>query len=189
MSVSRPDRREFIVGSARALGGAWVALSLPALASLAACARDAAQRGEPLSLLTPEEGRQLAALADTILPPDDETPGAVDAGAVHFVDRALAGPFQGMSAPIRDGLADLSRRGFADLSAARREAAVREMEQTPFFGAARMLIVAGVFSDPAYGGNRDGAGHRILQMEHAGAFQPPFGFYDRAEGTGSGSEP
>jgi hypothetical protein len=38
--------------------------------------------------------------------------------------------------------------------------------------------VAGVFSDPSYGGNRDHAGFTLIGMEHAAAYQPPFGWYD-----------
>jgi hypothetical protein len=41
-----------------------------------------------------------------------------------------------------------------------------------------MLVVMGVFSDPSWGGGRGDVGHTLLQIEHAAAYQPPFGWYD-----------
>lgn len=189
--TSGPDasRRDFLSTSARALGGGWITANLPLLASLAACARDAAERGEPFTTLTDSEAAAMRAFAALILPSDGDLPGAEEAGAVYFVDRALAGPFAGMLPPIRAGLADLDRRArddgavsFAALPEARQTAHVREIESGPFFFPARMLVVIGVFADPAHGGNREGAGWRILDVDHAGAYQPPFGYYDAEAG-------
>jgi hypothetical protein len=42
-----------------------------------------------------------------------------------------------------------------------------------------MLTLFGMFSTPSYGGNRDGAGWKLLGFEDMHAFQPPFGYYDR----------
>jgi hypothetical protein len=36
-----------------------------------------------------------------------------------------------------------------------------------------------MFSMPAYGGNRNGAGWRLLGFQDMHVFQPPFGYYDR----------
>jgi hypothetical protein len=55
---------------------------------------------------------------------------------------------------------------------------MRSVENTQFFFLARLLTVAGTFSDPSHGGNRDHVGFALLQMEHAPAFHPPFGWYD-----------
>lgn len=42
-----------------------------------------------------------------------------------------------------------------------------------------MLTVLGLFASPDYGGNRDGLGWRLINLEDTHAYQPPFGWYDR----------
>jgi len=37
----------------------------------------------------------------------------------------------------------------------------------------------GMFSDPSYGGNRNGIGWELLGFRNDHAYQPPFGYYDR----------
>ena len=82
------SRREFLGASGRLLGASWLVASLPAIQTLAACARQAAEEGLPFQFLTPEEAVELDALAALIIP-SDETPGAREAGAVHFIDLML----------------------------------------------------------------------------------------------------
>lgn len=192
MDSTNPSRRDFIASSAGLLGSGWLTLQLPLLSSLAACAREAAVRNEPFTTLTGAQARTMSAFAAQIIPSDAELPGATEAGAVHFVDRALAGPFSGMRDPVIAGLADLDRRAagrgrdsagaaltsFADLQAAEQVAIMREVEAEPYFELARMLTIMGVVADPSYGGNRDGAGERLLAMEHRPVYAPPFGWYD-----------
>ena len=55
---------------------------------------------------------------------------------------------------------------------------LRDIEQTPFFQAARFDTIVGTFALPTWGGNRDYAGWHMLGLEHQPAFQPPFGYYD-----------
>jgi gluconate 2-dehydrogenase gamma chain len=177
-------RRDFLTASASALGGAWLATALPALAALSACARDAAERGDPFTTLTPAEGGTMAAFAENILPSDD-LPGAREAGVVYFIDAALGSLFVPMRDLIKQGLADLDARAarsgassFASLSSEQQVSVMKETEATPFFFNARMLTMMGVLSDPKYGGNRDNVGFDLLRREHGGAWQPPFGYYD-----------
>jgi gluconate 2-dehydrogenase gamma chain len=186
MTATR-SRREFLSSSGRALGAGWLALSLPGLAALSACARDAALRADPFTVLTADEGRTLAALAARIFPSDDELPGAEEAGAVHFADRALESHFPEMREPLGAGLAGLDERaralgagaaGFAGLPPERQDELIREVEQTEFFDIARMLTVMGTLADASYGGNRNGAAPALLGMQHHGSYQPPFGWYD-----------
>jgi gluconate 2-dehydrogenase gamma chain len=159
------------------------------LAALTGCARDDARRGEPLAHLTAAEARTMRAFATQIIPSDDGTPGADEAGVVHFVDRAVGMPFFADAVPVlRAGLADLDahakqtsgRSGFASLDAHQQIALMREIETTPFFATARTLVVIGTFADPSYGGNRGGIGWTMLGIEHAPSFSPPFGWYDAA---------
>jgi gluconate 2-dehydrogenase gamma chain len=188
--VSEPTRREFLLTSAAVAKGGWLALHLPALASLAACSREAAESGAPLETFTAAEARTMAAFARRIVPSDDELPGAEEAGAVHFADRALADHFPEWLAPVREGLARLDARSreagrgareFAELEPGAQDDLLRQEEETGFFTLARMLVVMGTFSHPDQGGNREGAGWRILRMEHLPQYVPPFGDYDAEE--------
>jgi hypothetical protein len=181
LSSSETTRRQFLAR----VGGAGLLLQSPLLMSIAACAREAIELGEPLGTLTEAEGRAFAAFAARILP-TDRTPGATEAGAVYFADRAVAGPFAPMLDALRTGLADLDARAdaahgapFAELRPRDQDALMREVEGAgPFFPVAHLLTVAGVFADASYGGNRGGLGSALLAVEHAPTYQPPFGFYD-----------
>src|SRR3982074_3702729 len=55
------------------------------------------------------EAVEIVALSSTVLPATD-TPGAEQAGAVHFIDAALAGFDQDQLAVYRQGLADVAWR-------------------------------------------------------------------------------
>jgi gluconate 2-dehydrogenase gamma chain len=187
--MTSPDlsRRDMLAASARALGTGWIAAYLPAISALAACARDDLQRAASTTLLSADEARAFTAFAAQIIPSDDG-PGDTEAGAVYFVDRALGSFFSGMTDVIRTGLRDLDTRAknsgagntgaFADLPPARQIVIMKEIEQTPFFGTARMLTLMGTFADPSYGGNRDHLGFALLQIDHQPTYSPPFGYYD-----------
>lgn len=168
------------------LGGAWLASHLPAIEAAARHAAQALARGAAFEILTPEEARELEAVAAQIIP-TDEAPGAREAGVVYFMDRALGTFGAQFLQPIRGGLPDLLKaaqakhapaRGFADLSRSEQTEVLRGMEQTPFFGAVRFLTVAGMFGDPSYGGNKDQVGWRLIGFDAGHAHQPPFGYYD-----------
>jgi hypothetical protein len=172
-----PDRRTFLALSGRSLGGGWLALHLPFLATLASCARDAHLNGEPLQFLTPGEAETLEALVERLIPSVDGI-GAREAGAVHFIDLALAGPFEDAAGFFRDGLGELVADGFAGLGEEEQIRYLTAIEDTPFFGFARVLTIFGTFSDPRHGGGREDALHRIYELPHASAHNPPFGWYD-----------
>ena len=191
MNVADLTRRDFLADSGRAASAGWLAVHLSWLAVLAGCARDDARNDGALVSFTPAEWRAMRALAAQIIPSGD-TPGAEEAGAVQFVDRALALPFFASSLPIvRAGLADLDARAravepnaeFGTLSVAQQIAIMRRVEHEPFFPVARSLVLIGTFADPSYGGNRNGAGWTIVGMEHRPSYSAPFGWYDAQRGT------
>ncbi len=68
---------------------------------------------------------------------------------------------------------------FAALDAERQDQVLRAVEKAQGFGLFRFLTLAGMFANPSYGGNRERAGWKLLGFEDAGAFVPPFGYYDR----------
>ena len=178
-------RRHFLADATRTVASGWLTLHLPWIATLAGCARDDARA--TFTSLTATEARAWRAFATQIIPPDDDTPGADDMGAVQFVDHALGQPSFAASVPvIQAGLADLDVRArsmdasgdFASLGAAQQIAIMRQIEDDPFFSVARTLVVIGTFADPSYGGNTAGAGWAMLGMEHRPSYTAPFGWYD-----------
>lgn len=198
MDTASSNRREFIAASAALLGGSWLSTQLPRLEALAAWARAAAGAQSAFTVLTAAEARTMEAFAGQIIPPDAGSPGAKEAGAVWFIDRALGpGYFPEFREPVKAGLADLDARarrrrngatGFADLPVADQIRVMRQVENTPFFFAGRMLSVMGVLADPRHGGNRDHAAERILGIHHQPSYQPPFGWYDADEARRTGGQ-
>ncbi len=180
------SRRDFVAASGSLVGSAWLAFHLPAIQAVAAYAHRAAASRPPFDVLTPEEAREIEAVAAQILPTDD-TPGAREAGVIYFIDKTL-GTFGGQFLPlVRGGLPDLLKaaqaqnpavHGFAELSPAQQSDALRGLEKTPFFGTVRFLTVAGMFGDPSYGGNKDRLGWQLIGFDGGHAYQPPFGYYD-----------
>ena len=65
-----------------------------------------------------------------------------------------------LDASARERVPDAS--GFADLSAARQVELLHSIEHTPFFGQLHTVTVVGLLASPAYGGNREGAGWKLI---------------------------
>jgi Gluconate 2-dehydrogenase subunit 3 len=127
--------------------------------------------------LTRNETRTLAALAERIFPATD-TPGAVEAGALDYIERALAGPYAECLPGYRKGLSAVDRCArrkfggrFAQLSDADKDAVLADFEtgQAPelkkaadFFDTVRCHVLEGIFGEPQYGGNRGLIGWRLV---------------------------
>ena len=160
----------------------WLALNVPWLTALAGCARD----DDRFVALTTDEAKTMRAFAACVIPSGDGMPGADEAGAVYFIDRAFRMPFFAESVPlIRAGLARLDARArssgaadFATLPPPYQVTIMREVEREPFFAAARTLVVIGTLADPSYGGNKHGAGWTIVGIEHHPTYSAPYGWYD-----------
>jgi gluconate 2-dehydrogenase gamma chain len=177
-------RRTFLVDAACIAAAGFLIFELQLLVG---CARDTGTRDVGFVHLTVAESRTLRAFAAQILPSDNGAPGAEEAGAAYFVDRAFGMPFFAETVPIiRSGLAALDarattaykRRDFATARDAEQIEIMRAVETTPFFVSARTLIIIGTFAEPSYGGNRDRAGWSLLGLEHRPSFTAPFGWYD-----------
>jgi gluconate 2-dehydrogenase alpha chain len=115
-----------------------------------------------------------------MFPSDKCGPGARQIGVVTYLDRALAGGYREYISVYRVGLALLdsvsqARYGarFADAAESAQDDLIGELErgeipgwvvpdQTSFFHVIRSHLQEGLFSDPAYGGNRDKLGWRFL---------------------------
>ncbi|MGA3200993.1 MAG: gluconate 2-dehydrogenase subunit 3 family protein [Bryobacteraceae bacterium] len=130
---------------------------------------------------------EVEALAETILPADN-TPGAKEAGVVWFIDGALAGFDKSLRPAYQSGLADIQARrkrlfpnslSVAGLTPAECHTLVADFEKTEFFSVLRQHTILGFFGNPKYGGNRNGAAAKLLGIQEAAMYMPPFGYYDR----------
>jgi len=140
-----------------------------------------------LTFFNASEAADVEAVAAQIVPTDD-SPGAREAGAVYFIDRALATFFSQLAGDYRSQLAAFQSEfrkqhagsaSFASLSSDQQIAYLKGIDKTPFFNTTRLLTLLGMFSLPSYGGNRDSVGWKLIGFEDAHVFQPPFGYYDR----------
>lgn len=168
-----------------ALPGGW-----PEIAAAAQDAHAAAQQGGGSTLLffTAADAADLEAVAGQIIPSDDSGGGAREAGVIYFIDRALATFYSQLAGDYRTQLAAFqaacrkrhpAAASFAALASEQQIAWLEEVDQTPFFNTTRLLTLLGMFSLPAYGGNREGSGWKMIGFEDAHVFTPPFGYYDR----------
>src|SRR5580765_7086267 len=90
---------------------------------------------EPLEALTAAEADVLEAVCARLIPTDANGPGAREARAAHYIDRALAGFLAPSRQAYAAGLAAIDRHAsrlhgmpFAKLSAADQDAALRDIE-------------------------------------------------------------
>jgi gluconate 2-dehydrogenase gamma chain len=134
---------------------------------------------EPLENLTAAEADLLDAIVARLIPSDAVGPGATEARAVHYIDRALGGPLAAARPAYTSGLAALDRyarssRGasFVDLPPLDQESVLIDVETgaaTGFTGSSAAffaLVLAhthqGTFGDPYYGGNANFVGWDLL---------------------------
>ncbi len=185
MSAGDPNRpdglsRRALLGRVSA-AGAFVALTdvlPPAVADAEAQASRPAAR-DPLETLTQAEADILGAMTARLIPTDANGPGAAEARAATYIDRALGGALADFRDVYRLGLASLdtyarSSKGapFAQLAAADQDAVLADLERNtatgfaggsaPFFNLLLAHTVQGTFGDPFYGGNRNFAGWDLI---------------------------
>ena len=151
----------------------------PAGAGQAAATASRAVAREPLENLTAAESDILEAIVTRLIPTDASGPGAAEARAAHYIDRALGGALSSSRQAYTAGLAALDRharssRGapFAQLSAADQDAVLTDVESdaadgfsgtsSAFFAMVRAHTLQGTFCDPVYGGNASFVGWDLV---------------------------
>jgi gluconate 2-dehydrogenase gamma chain len=154
-------------------------------------ARDAAARSiggdavqtaaarEPLEHLTAAESAVLEAIVARLIPSDAAGPGAKEARAARYIDRALGGALSSSRQSYAAGLAALDQyartsrgHGFAQLLPEDQDALLSEVEagtatgfaggSAAFFTLVRAHTIEGTFSDPYYGGNANFVGWDLI---------------------------
>lgn len=201
MSADELTRRRFLGALAGSTAALWLSplvplSSLQAQQSFSALPNDTAQpgetyRGERLVTLTAAQAADFDAFAAQIVPSAPDGLGAREAGSVFFIDRGLATfakpqrPLfvQGLGA-LHDAAVAHGAPAFAALPADAQVEILRAMEaeKSEFFAAARVAVVAGLLTDPKYGGNRGKVGWKLIGFEDRFHWTAPFGHYD-AENT------
>lgn len=199
------SRRRFLAQGAGGLSAVWLSAHWPALLAAATHARQARQSAMPakFEFFGANEGKEIDAITSRIIP-SDETPGAHEAGVVYFIDRGLTTFGVDDQKTYREGLPELQARvaemfpgtsKFSALTPGQQDEVLHSFdEQSPhgrqrrfrtspgaqnFFETLRQHTVAGFLIDPDYGGNRDGAGWKVIGRDREHVFQPPFGYYDK----------
>ena len=167
--MSHITRRELMARLGVIAGTAVVGLASPISAATRARAQVAA--GEALMSLTPAEAEIVRAVVARLIPSDQNGPGALEARADRYIDRALAGALKASRSVYSTGLADINTRAqslkgnaFAKLPAADQDAVLSAVQQgsAQFFNLIRTHTIQGTFGDPFYGGNKDFVGWDLI---------------------------
>ncbi|HWS64677.1 MAG TPA: gluconate 2-dehydrogenase subunit 3 family protein [Steroidobacteraceae bacterium] len=134
---------------------------------------------EALEILTAAEADTLEAIVARLIPSDENGPGATEARAAHYIDRALTGPLHTSREAYAAGLAAIdayaqSSKGaaFARLAAPDQDAVLTDLEKNVatgfvpnaanFFNLVRTHTIQGTFCDPYYGGNANFVGWDLI---------------------------
>jgi gluconate 2-dehydrogenase gamma chain len=184
--LSRRDLFKTVgAGAAAAVAGAALA---PSAAAAQPSSRPPAQVGEAregvpqleaLETLTAAEADLLEAICARLIPTDENGPGAAEARAAHYIDRALTGPLRSSRDAYAAGLAAIdvyaqASKGapFVKLAPRDQDAVLTDMENNvatgfmpnaaTFFNLVRTHTIQGTFCDPYYGGNANFVGWNLI---------------------------
>ena len=166
-SVSRRDVLKRV-----GLAGAVAAVPVDVLAQVAS-------PRTPLETLTPEEADTLEAIVARLIPTDSNGPGATEARAARYIDRALGGALASFRETYRVGLAAIEGYArtfkgapFTQLSPENQDAVLSDMERAAatgyapngvlFFNMVLAHTIQGTFCDPFYGGNERFVGWDLI---------------------------
>jgi gluconate 2-dehydrogenase gamma chain len=138
-----------------------------------------AQVRQHFETLSAAEADTLEAIVARLIPTDANGPGAAEAGAAHYIDRALGGALASSRPAYSAGLAAIetyarASKGapFPQLPPADQDAILTEMESNAvsgftsnsaaFFELLRNHTIQGTFCDPYYGGNVNFVGWDLI---------------------------
>jgi gluconate 2-dehydrogenase gamma chain len=135
--------------------------------------------GQRKKVLSAAAERVLSAIAERIFP-TTETPGAVEIGAVAYIQIALAGDYAPLLRLYRAGLGAVQRHSrakfaidFLQLSDAEKDLVLKDFQTgavpgyrpaAEFFETVHSHVLEGIFCEPHYGGNRDMTGWRLVNF-------------------------
>jgi len=134
---------------------------------------------EPFENLTASESDLLEVICSRLIPSDENGPGAREARAAHYIDRALGGALAASKPAYVAGFAALDRyarssrgRPFLELPERDMDSVLIDVETgaatgfqgspAAFFAMVRTHTLQGTFGDPYYGGNANFVGWDML---------------------------
>jgi len=155
------------------------AAAAPAVDAASQSSASAVPAREAFENLTAAEADLLEAVVERLVPTDEHGPGAREARAAHYIDRALGGALASSRQAYAAGLAALDRyamssRGkpFLELSNTDKDSVLIDVETgaaTGFTGSPAQFFTLvlnhtrqGMFGDPYYGGNANFVGWDLL---------------------------
>ena len=181
------SRRHFLQSAGSLSGIAYLRLSGAGFAAIAQAACSAKHDSAAYLVLGDDEAADFAAIAARIIPTTD-TPGATEAGVIHFFDQAFAGEMSDQLDAARAGLADFNAAiadtaapaaRFSALGTDEQDAFLHTQDSSDFFNLAWLMTIYGFFSMSRYGGNKNHIGWELIGFEGAnGGWAYPFGHYD-----------
>ncbi len=181
------SRRQFLQSASSLSGIAYLRLTGPALAAIAQAACAAKQESASYRVLGSVEAADFEAIAARIIPSTD-SPGATEAGVIHFFDNAFADEMSDQLDAARAGLASFnaafkrfasSADRFADVDPDAQDAFLHTQDASEFFDLVRLMTIFGFFAMSRYGGNKNHVGWDLIGFEgHHDAWTYPFGYYD-----------
>ena len=199
------NRRDFLLRSCSSLTAIWVSSHWPSLCSAATHARHAVQAPEAtkLSFFTPAQAVEIDAIVARIIPTTD-TPGAREAGAVYFIDKALMTFAIDQQKDYHDGLPEFEARAhemfptvekFSSATPEQQDEVLHSFDDPDakpsrrpyrprkgannFFETVRMHTIVAFLLDPDAGGDPKGVGWAVIGREREHMFHSPFGYYDK----------
>ena len=170
------SRREFFARTALYGGSMMVALHIPRPRALQA----AQESSEPL-VLSRDQWRTVEAVTGRIIPTDNDR-GAIEAGCVNFIDKALAHEDSALRSQYDVGIPGVDAvarrrfsKDFAKLKVAQQDEVLVALEDgkaqgwpdgdlrsQQFFETVRLHTIYGFLADPRYGGNHSYVGWKLM---------------------------
>jgi gluconate 2-dehydrogenase gamma chain len=186
--MSKLSRREFVVQSTLYGGALWMLLNARRPRALQAALETSYREA-----FSEEQWMTVQAITGRIIPTDHE-PGAIEANAVNFIDKALVHEDRKLKPVYDQGLAGLDlvskhrfSKPFVALAPEQQDDVLAALESgkaegwpssvvpaAEFFAIVRMHSIVGFLADPKYGGNRDYAGWKVVGYPGGGHHQGGF---------------
>jgi gluconate 2-dehydrogenase gamma chain len=187
-------RRHFVKGTGIIVAGTAVS----SIAILDACATDTSDGGDNNNgggngtgdgtttipdvflFFNAAEAETIKSAFGRLIPGDTQDPGAVEAKAYVYLDRALLGYYQNLQQSYKRGIAAMDSysqsqysNDFASLSESQQDAVLSSMQDgsatgfyapgaSQFFSMLLKHVGEGMFCDPVYGGNNNLVGWKLI---------------------------
>lgn len=187
MNSEANTRRQFLKLSGASLGALGLSTHIPLLQAFGKQAQLSHQQGASFENINSILAANIAAVCEQIFP-TDESPGAKEIGVIYFIDKVWNDLIGADSKLIEKGLYEIelhvkantkSNKQFSDLEFDLQKNILEKFETQSFFQTLHFWTIAGLFSMPKYGGNKNQLGWDLLGFDHRHVWTPPFGYYDQ----------